>query len=189
MSVTDPTTAMDPTTATDPTTAMDPTTAFDAREARLAEIFGRFGITLDGESSAKTGGPLVPRDRHFDLAAALKEAGWTLYLTVVASHWPLEQKGETVVDTEHFEVGTALRSTGRGSQVAKWRVRLESGEDIESLVPLFAGADWQEREQFDLVGVSFRGHPDLRRLMMPDEWIGHPLRKDYAIETACEPWR
>ena len=160
-----------------------------SRDTRLAEIFGRFGIAFDTGGSAKTGGPLVPRDRHFDLASALKDAGWNLYLTVVASHWQSETKGETVVDTEHFEVGTALRSTGSGSHVATWRVRLEPGEDIESLVPLFAGADWQEREQFDLVGVSFGGHPDLRRLMMPDEWIGHPLRKDYAIDTACEPWR
>ena len=160
-----------------------------ARNARLAEVFGRFGVAFDADGDARTGGPLVPRDRHFDLASALKEAGWNLYLTVVASHWPAETKGETVVDAEHFEIGTALRTLGSGSHVAQWRVRLELSQDIESLVPLFAGADWQEREQFDLVGVSFRGHPDLRRLMMPDEWIGHPLRKDYAIETGCEPWR
>ena len=160
-----------------------------SRSTLLAEVFGRFGLAADPASVAPAAGPLVPRERHFELAAALKQAGFHLYLTVVASHWPAETKGETVVDPEHFEVGTALRSTGRDSKVASWRVRLEVGEDIESLVPLFAGADWQEREQFDLVGVRFRGHPDLRRLMMPDEWVGHPLRKDYAIETACEPWR
>ena len=48
---------------------------------------------------------------------------------------------------------------------------------------------FREREQFDLLGVKFDGHPDLRRLMMPDEWEGHPLRKDYAIDTRCAPWR
>ena len=159
------------------------------RDMRLAELYARLGIDFDAAGMSRTGGPLVSRNRHFELAQALKQAGWNLYLTVVASHWPAQTKGEAVVDAEHFEVGTALRSTGRGSHVATWRVRLEVGEDIESLVPLFAGADWQEREQFDLVGVRFRGHPDLRRLMMPDEWVGHPLRKDYAIETPCEPWR
>lgn len=159
------------------------------REARLVEVFARFGIEQDAVRAARTGGPLVPADRHYDLAAALKEAGWRLYVTTVATHWLEEKKGEAVVDPEHFEVATALRSVGRGSHVATWRVRLEAGQAIDSLVPLFAGADWQEREQFDLVGVRFHGHPDLRRIMMPDEWVGHPLRKDYAIETGCEPWR
>lgn len=152
------------------------------REARFAEILGSFGLS----PSTEEGGPLVPREAHFDLAQALKSAGWKLYVTVVASHWLATTKPE---DAEHFEVATALRSVGPGSHVASWRVRLELGETIESLVPLFAGADWQEREQYDLVGVVFAGHPDLRRIMMPDEWIGYPLRKDYPIETGCEPWR
>ena len=60
---------------------------------------------------------------------------------------------------------------------------------VPRLYPLFAGADWQEREQYDLVGVIFEGHPDLRRLMMPEDWDGHPLRKDYAIDTRVAPWR
>jgi NADH:ubiquinone oxidoreductase subunit C len=157
----------------------------------------RFGIDPDTAS----GGPFVPRARHYELAQTLKEAlGYRFYVTVCASHWPEvkgrpeakatpEAKSNTGDDAEHFEVATALRRVGAGSHLATWRVRLEIGEDLDSLVSLFAGADWQEREQFDLLGVRFRGHPDLRRLMMPDEWEGHPLRKDYAIETRCVPWR
>jgi NADH-quinone oxidoreductase subunit C len=82
-----------------------------------------------------------------------------------------------------------LRIPGRGSHQASWRVRLPVPGEIDSLVPLFAGADWQEREQYDLVGVRFAGHPDPRRIMLPEEWDGHPLRKDYAIDTRCAPWR
>ena len=59
----------------------------------------------------------------------------------------------------------------------------------EAIKKMVTGADWQEREQYDLVGVRFDGHPDLRRLMLSEDWQGHPLRKDYAIDTKVHPWR
>ena len=54
---------------------------------------------------------------------------------------------------------------------------------VPSLEPVWRSADWLEREQFDLLGVAFEGHPDLRRIMLPDDWVGHPLRKDYVEEA------
>ena len=54
-------------------------------------------------------------------------------------------------------------------------------EKIPSVVALWEGSDWYERELFDLFGVSFEGHPDLKRILMPDDWKGHPLRKDYPL--------
>jgi NADH-quinone oxidoreductase subunit C len=63
------------------------------------------------------------------------------------------------------------------------RVRL-SGDDpvVDSLVPVWPGANWLEREIFDLFGIRFTDHPDLRRILLPEDWEGHPLRKDYPVE-------
>jgi len=58
----------------------------------------------------------------------------------------------------------------------------ESDPFIDSLVPLWKTANWLEREVFDLFGITFNNHPDLRRILLPKEWTGHPLRKDYPLQ-------
>jgi NADH-quinone oxidoreductase subunit C len=66
------------------------------------------------------------------------------------------------------------------------RIKAEVPEDdcaIDSVVDIWAGADWHERECYDLFGITFTGHPDLRRILMPDDWEGHPLRKDYPLQS------
>ena len=81
-----------------------------------------------------------------------------------------------------FELNYHLVSIARRDKV-RLKVRL-SGDDavVDSLVPVWPGANWLEREIFDLFGIRFSGHPDLRRILLPDDWEGHPLRKDFPVE-------
>jgi NADH-quinone oxidoreductase subunit C len=81
-----------------------------------------------------------------------------------------------------FEVVYHLLSISQKDRV-RLKVKL-SGADpsIESVTPVWPGANFFEREVFDLFGVRFQGHPYLRRIMMPEDWEGHPLRKDYPVE-------
>lgn len=74
--------------------------------------------------------------------------------------------------------------------VVTMRTRLGAGvSTCASLVPLYRGADWMERECFDMFGIRFDGHPDLRRILLDDDWVGHPLLKSYAVDTAYPPYR
>jgi len=80
-----------------------------------------------------------------------------------------------------FEVVYHLHSPERNERLRlKCRIAGENPE-IDSVTGVWQGANWYERETFDLFGVNFRNHPDLRRIMLPDSWEGHPLRKDYPV--------
>ena len=59
---------------------------------------------------------------------------------------------------------------------------------IDSVVPIWAGVNWHERECFDMFGIVFKGHPDHRRILMPEDWEGHPLRKDYPLQGPEKEW-
>jgi NADH-quinone oxidoreductase subunit C len=81
-----------------------------------------------------------------------------------------------------FELNYHLVSISRKEKV-RLRVWLGGGDPVvDSLVPVWPGANWLEREIFDLFGIRFLGHPDLRRILLPDDWEGHPLRRDYPVE-------
>lgn len=81
-----------------------------------------------------------------------------------------------------FEVIVLLRSPKNKQFRIQLRVPVGEGESVPSLTPVFPGANWPEREVFDLMGIPFEGHPRLERLIMPDNFVGHPLRKDFPLE-------
>ncbi len=80
-----------------------------------------------------------------------------------------------------FDVVLCVRSLEHGRRV-RLKTRVADGEAPPSLVPVWAGADWAEREVFDMFSIRFEGHPDLRRILLYDEFVGYPLRKDYPID-------
>ena len=117
----------------------------------------------------------VPVASLVGFATAAKEAGFELAvdLTVV------DYLG---VQEPRFRVVVNLLSVSHGVRV-RLLVDLPDGADptVPSLTPLWPGLSFYEREAYDMFGVDFAGHPDLTRILMPDDWEGHPLRKDYGV--------
>ena len=80
-----------------------------------------------------------------------------------------------------FSVSYHLLALRRGAPRVRLQVWVNDGEPVPSVVTVWPTADWHEREAFDLMGIRFTGHPNLARIIMEDDWEGHPLRKDYPI--------
>ena len=123
------------------------------------------------------------RAQYFSLVASFKNDAFEMCVDVCGvdylSHFdrPLP---EGVVATR-FEVVTNLLSLSKRERV---RIRVQAGDDepeVESLFPLYSGVEAMEREAFDLFGIVYTNHPDLTRILMPEDWEGHPLRKDYGV--------
>jgi NADH-quinone oxidoreductase subunit C len=122
------------------------------------------------------------RDSYGELLAALKADGYNLMVGVTAVDF-LSHPGRPLpagIEAERFEVVVEL---ARVADRARLRVRCqvpESEPSLPSLFDLWAGSEAHEREVYDMYGISFDGHPDPSRILMPEDWEGHPLRKDYA---------
>jgi len=80
-----------------------------------------------------------------------------------------------------FSVSYHLLALRHGAPRLRLQTWLDDGEPVDSVVSVWPAADWFEREQYDLMGIRFDGHPNLERLLLEDDWEGHPLRKDYPI--------
>ena len=82
---------------------------------------------------------------------------------------------------KRFSMSYHLLALREGAPRVRVQVWLDDGEGVPSVIPVWPTADWHEREAFDLMGIRADGHPNLRRILMEDDWEGHPLRKDYPI--------
>jgi len=120
---------------------------------------------------------IVPVARLLDVARHLRSAGFDFCSDVTASDWPPR--------AQRFDVVYALYSI-RDKRRIRVKVRAAENEPVPSVTSIWPAANWLEREVYDLFGVAFTGHPDLRRMLMPEDWQGHPQRKDYPLEGPGE---
>lgn len=123
---------------------------------------------------------IVPAERLLDVVRFLRTdaaADFDYCSDVTATDWPPRQ--------QRFDVIYCLYST-RLRHRLRVKVRAAEGEAVPSVTEIWPGANWLEREVYDQFGVNIVNHPDLRRILMPDEWQGHPQRKDYPLEGPGE---
>jgi NADH-quinone oxidoreductase subunit C len=124
----------------------------------------------------------VSRDRYLDVLGKLVADGFDMCVDLTAVDY-LTHPGRTLpegVEAERYEVVVNLLSLAHRRRL---RVRVqvpESEPTVASAFGLYPGTEAMEREVFDMFGIAFTGHPDLTRILMPEDWDGHPLRKDYA---------
>jgi len=98
---------------------------------------------------------------------------------LTAVHYPKREK--------QFDVVWVLYSFQRNERI-RVKTQIADGESVPSSVPLWATCNWLEREVYDMFGIRFDGHPDLKRILLPDGWKGFPLRKDYGILQQDNEW-
>ena len=126
----------------------------------------------------------VRPQQYLEVAHALLDDGFTMCLEVTGVDY-LTHAGRALpegVVPERFEVVAQLLNLDRPERV-RVRVQVEDGDppSVPSLFEVYPGVEASERETFDMYGIEFTGHPDLTRILMPEDWEGHPLRKDYAV--------
>ena len=156
-----------------------------AHDATLALITSRLGAEAFTTSTFRDNLRIhIGADRLIELLSILKNVGGFRFLSEVGGtdylKYPSDRKGC------RFEVHYVLRNL----ETSEWLVVKTGADDpdptIPSVVPLWAGANWMEREVYDMFGVRFSGHPDLRRILMPEEFTSYPLRKDYPLRGRGE---
>jgi NADH-quinone oxidoreductase subunit C len=147
------------------------------REQATTLIGERFGNAhVEGESPITV---TVPLDEWLPFARFAKETlGCRYFAFSTAVDWK-EQGLEVVAKVDNMAGLSLLMKTKLGPGVSA----------CASLVPVYRGADWMERECYDMFGIRFDGHPDLRRILLGDDWEGHPLLKSYAVDTPHPPYR
>jgi NADH-quinone oxidoreductase subunit C len=146
----------------------------------LPALATRFGATTSEFRDNRR--LVVPPGRLLEALTALKtEFGFDLLVDITAADY-LEYEGAT----DRFGVMYCLTNVTTGERLVVKTYVNDPDPSLPSVYSLWKGADWMEREVYDMFGIRFAGHPDLRRILMPDEFSAYPLRKDYPLKGRGE---
>jgi NADH-quinone oxidoreductase subunit C len=147
----------------------------------VASLKAQFGSGI-AEASTYLGQNYFVIDRSLigEVLQGLRDDGRFDYcVDITAVHYPQRELP--------FDVLWILYSFEKNERI-RVKARIADGEAVPSVTALWATANWLEREVFDMFGIRFEGHPDLRRILLPEDWKGHPLRKDYGIIQQDQEW-
>lgn len=150
----------------------------------IEKLKGRFGDALT--ETVQTLGQKIVRVKkasYLELCNFLvsdEDGAFDMCADLTALHYP-EKAGE------EFDIVLNLYSVSKNVRL-RVKTAVADGEAAPSVTPIWEGANWMEREVFDMFGVKFDGHPDLRRILLPEDWPGFPLRKEYPIEYRDNEW-
>lgn len=160
----------------------------EAWKKQIAEVREKFGAAIEEvrmPPEYPTDVPIiyVQKESVVPLLQFLKETvGYNFLADITATDEEIEPRFEVVYNL--FSIQNRFR--------IRVKTRVRDGDEVPTATAVWSGANWAEREVFDMFGVKFRGHPDLRRILMTAKWVGHPLRKDYPLRgyqvfTEAEP--
>ena len=158
----------------DPASSLSGTEAVFAAHAEHAAVVALRSMATDAKFDRDEMTLTVARESVIEAATALKQAGYNFLEDVTAVDWlPSEPRYQIVYHILSHRMKQRIRLVAR---------LFHDDAAIDSITSVWPSANFYEREIFDLFGVHFGGHPNLKRIMMPEDWPGHPLRKDYPVE-------
>jgi NADH-quinone oxidoreductase subunit C len=149
---------------------------------QLKARFGERAWTYSENAKSNNRRIVVPADQAYGYLEFLKTTcGFDLLIDVTCVDY-LHYRGAT----NRFGLVYCLANAVTNERLIVRCFLNEPDLSVASVVPLWEGANWLEREVFDMFGITFEGHPDLRRILLPEEFAGHPLRKDYPLRGRGE---
>jgi NADH-quinone oxidoreductase subunit C len=146
----------------------------------IAKLKGAYGSGIDPLTYAGQNYMVVDRSLIPEILLVLRnEEQFDYCVDITAVHYPTRER--------QFEVVWVLYSFARNERI-RVKTQIADGATLPSSVPIWAAANWLEREVYDMFGIKFDGHPDMKRILLPEGWKGHPLRKDYGILQQDNEW-